>query len=338
MHIGAAVIGAGVAGPIGGAIGGWIGSALGRPATELARKAGEKLGEELLDAGGDLLLEKIKGSPANLEGLYRESLRLSLAEIIRIRPDAFSSSASWFANWDLCLKSGMPLALPSLEPRELIAVNLDALFCMTLERLDAQGRDIRHGSVSINLVTRRLLEPLVQLLKLNLPLVLNETFAGLIVKPPYDEAWKQAMLKFEFVTVEILQDVNQDLKELLQKINEQSGDIGNLKERLNEIAVLMIEVKQWVVELAERHAVPARPPQDVFFQAIGDGVWNAWNGLFFAANEAKNGLSGMAFGAAELSWGALAATADHSMGMLAEVQRQITAMQGQNPVRTTDPL
>jgi hypothetical protein len=85
IQIAAPGLGAAVAGPLGGAIGGWLGDALGHSATELVRKAGEKFGEKagekLLDTDADALLDQLADSPANLESLYRDSLRLTRGRI-----------------------------------------------------------------------------------------------------------------------------------------------------------------------------------------------------------------------------------------------------------------
>jgi hypothetical protein len=199
IQIAAAGLGAAVAGPLGGAIGGWLGNALGHPATELVRKAGErfgeKAGEKLLDAGADALLDQFADSPANLESLYRDSLRLSLANIRAHLDRALSETADWFEHWNTCLAAGVPLDLPVLQPGELLPANLDHLFRLTLERLDAQGNAISTGKstgkVSIILVTRTLPPSLVEVLNFQLPALLNETFAALIVTPAYEHAWKQ---------------------------------------------------------------------------------------------------------------------------------------------------
>jgi tetratricopeptide (TPR) repeat protein len=219
IQIAAAGLGAAVAGPLGGAIGGWLGDALGHSATELVRKAGEKFGEKagekLLDTGADALLDQLADSPANLESLYRDSLRLSLDNIRAHLDPGSSEAADWFVHWNTCLTADVPLDLPALRPGELVTTNLDHLFRLTLQRLDAQGNAISLGSVSLNLVTRTLPPSLVAVLNLQLPALLNETFAALIVTPAYDQAWKQTSLKFENVTVAMLKGLKEDNQQLL---------------------------------------------------------------------------------------------------------------------------
>jgi hypothetical protein len=173
IQVAAAGLGAAVAGPLGGAIGGWLGDAFGHPARELVRKAGEKFGEKagekLLESGTDALLDQLADSPANLESLYRDSLRLSL-DNIRVHLDpALSEADDWFVHWNTCLTAGVPLDLPTLQPGELVSANLDHLLRLTLERLDAQGNAISLGMVSINLVTRTLPPSLAEVLNLQLP-------------------------------------------------------------------------------------------------------------------------------------------------------------------------
>jgi len=113
IQIAAAGLGAAVAGPLGGAIGGWLGDALGHSASELVKKAAEKFrekaGEKLLDTGADALLDQLADSPANLESLYRDSLRLSLDNIRAHLDPGLSEIADWFVHWNICLKAGVPL-------------------------------------------------------------------------------------------------------------------------------------------------------------------------------------------------------------------------------------
>jgi WD40 repeat protein len=219
IQIAAAGLGAAVAGPLGGAIGGWLGDALGSSAkelvSELGRKFGEKAGEKLLDTGADFLLDQLADSPANLDSLYRDSLRLSLESIRDQLDPALSGAADWFVHWNICLTGGVPLDLPALQAGDLAPVNLDHLFRRTLERLDAQGNAISLGSVSLNLAPRTLPPSLLAVLNLQLPALLNETFAALIVTDEYNQAWKQTSLKFEHVTVTMLKGLKEDNKQLM---------------------------------------------------------------------------------------------------------------------------
>ena len=70
IQIAAAGLGAAVAGPLGGAIGGWLVDALGSTAIELVKEAGKKFGEKAGESwrrrSGDLLLDQLADTPANL--------------------------------------------------------------------------------------------------------------------------------------------------------------------------------------------------------------------------------------------------------------------------------
>ena len=231
IQIAAAGLGAAVAGPLGGAIGGWLVDALGSTAIELVKEAGKKFGEKaerkLAETSGDLLLDQLADTPANLESLYRESLRRSLESIRDHLDIGLTEIADWFVHWNTCLKAGVPLDLHMLEPAELVPANLDHLFRQTLERLDAQGVAISRGWVRLNLPTRPLPASLVAVLNVQLPALLNETFAALIVTPEYDQAWKQTSRKFENVTVAMLKGLQEDNRQILRKL----GELGTPKSR-----------------------------------------------------------------------------------------------------------
>jgi tetratricopeptide (TPR) repeat protein len=260
IQIAAAGLGAAIAGPLGGAIGGWLGDALGNSATELVKKAteqfGEKAGEKLLDTGTDLLLDQLKDTPANLESLYRDSLRLSLDSIRAHLDPGLSDSADWFVNWKTCLTAGMPLDLPALQPGELVSANLDHLFCRTMERLDAQGNAIRLRATSINLVERTLPESLLAVLSLQLPERLNQTFAALVVTPAYEQAWKQ-------ISFTMLKGLQQDNKQILtglaaanEKLDALGTDLQAVRANAEASAVkdqlLLITQTQLVQEIASK--------------------------------------------------------------------------------------
>jgi tetratricopeptide (TPR) repeat protein len=260
IQIAAAGLGAAVAGPLGGTIGGWLGNALGHSATELVKKAaeqfGEKAGEKLLDTGTDLLLDQLKGAPASLESLYRDPLRLSLDSIrVHLNP-GLSDSADWFVNWKTCLTAGMPLDLPALEPGELVSANLDHVFCRTMERLDAQGNAIRLRATSINLVERTLPQSLLAVLNLQLPELLNETFAALIVTPAYEQAWKQT----SFTMLKGLQQDNKQILTGLAAANEKLDALGtdlqavraNAEASAVKDQLLLITQTQLVQEIASK--------------------------------------------------------------------------------------
>src|SRR5271157_6105274 len=114
IRVAAAGFGVAVAGPLGGAVGGWLGAALGGSAAELVEKYAEKFGdkaaEKLLEIGADSLVERLKESSPNLESVYRDALRLSLAEVHSHVRDGFDD---WFANWNFCLAaSEIPVGEP----------------------------------------------------------------------------------------------------------------------------------------------------------------------------------------------------------------------------------
>lgn len=198
IRVAAAGLGAAVAGPLGGALGGWVGGAIGASAAELvekyAEKFGEKAGEKLLETVTDSLTEKLKGPSPRLEGVYREALRLSLANIhTQMRQDSFDD---WFANWENCLAASAPLNLSSIMPDQLVPQRLDGLFRLTMERLDAQGDAMRQKSLALTLQPRTIANALVSVLTARLPELLQENFRTLVVKPENDQAWKQTQLIF----------------------------------------------------------------------------------------------------------------------------------------------
>jgi hypothetical protein len=267
IEISAAGLGAAVAGPLGGAIGGWLGAALGQSANQLLKRAGEKFGEaateKLLDTGAQSLLDSLKEAPANLESLYRDSLRLSLENIRTHLDPSFNDDLSWFANWDTCLAASLPLALPALQPGELVPGNLDNLFHLTLQRLDAQGNAISQKSVSLNLATRSLPEPLLAVLDLQLPKLLNETFAALIVTPAYEQAWKETSLKFESITEKMLRSLKEDSGQILSemsvlkaKLEAQGTDLEAIRNSAAASAIkdqlLLTTQKQLLQEMASK--------------------------------------------------------------------------------------
>jgi len=267
IQVAAAGLGAAVAGPLGGAIGGWLGAALGSSASELVKKAGETFGEhaaeKLLDTGADCLLGQLKDAPASLASLYRDSLRLSLDSIHSHLDGSLSDTADWFVNWNTCLKRDVPLALPALQPGELVPANLDNLLRSTLERIDAQGSAFVRGSASINLVERTLPEPLFAALRIQLPILLNETFAALVVAPSYEQAWKQVSLKFESVTVEMLRSLKEGNQQILAelaavkaKLDAQGTDLEAVRNNAAASAVkdqlLLVTQKQLLQESAAK--------------------------------------------------------------------------------------
>src|ERR1700732_128909 len=110
IRVAAAGLGAAIAGPLGGALGVWLGRAVGGSFAKLLEtytdKFGDKAAEKLLDIGADSLIERLKDSSPAMEKVYREALRLGLAEI---REQGVGGFDDWFANWDFCLASSVPL-------------------------------------------------------------------------------------------------------------------------------------------------------------------------------------------------------------------------------------
>jgi hypothetical protein len=197
IRIAAAGLGAAVAGPLGFALGGILADALGWPAAQLVSSYAEKFGEEaakkLLDTGTDSLVERLKKSAPDLELVYRQTLRLSLTEI-KIHADP--EFEDWFANWDICLKTSVQLNLEEIQPSQLTPTKLDELFRRTMERLDAQGAAIKRKSQSLILNTRPGPDPLLAELSTRLPEIFKQNFRVLIVRPDFEQAWKEAELAF----------------------------------------------------------------------------------------------------------------------------------------------
>lgn len=192
----AAGLGAAVAGPLGGFLGGFLGDAL--TGSGVLAKYAEKFGEEgakkLLDLGTDSISEKLKTASPDLAALYRETLRESLADI---RPSAGQPFTDWFDDWNECLRAGVLLDLQEIHPDKLDVAQLDDIFRQTMERLDAQGDAIRHGSLSIHLRTREAPEQLLADLKAKLPDRFKENFQKLASSEDYKQAWAQTQMVFD---------------------------------------------------------------------------------------------------------------------------------------------
>lgn len=231
IRVAAAGLGAAVAGPLGGALGGVLGAALIETYTD---KFGEEATKKLLDLGADSLVEKLKGSSPNLESAYRETLRLSLNQIHEQADPAFDD---WFANWDLCLKTtSVALALPPVQANQLAPEDQDGLFRLTLERIDAQGAAIRQKSPSINLQCRSIPNALLSELNQQLPQLLEQNFRALIVKPEYEQAWKQAQLTFQNFADATLRRID-DKTDVLPQVAQDTAAIRKLVEGFFQSAV-----------------------------------------------------------------------------------------------------
>jgi hypothetical protein len=199
VRVAAAGLGGAVAGPLGAVLGGWMGSALGGPAAaiilEYSKKFGEKAGEKLLDVGAGSLCERLKATPPQIEGAYRESLRLALAEV---RSQVFLQDfQDWFENWDCCLAASLPLDLSTITVGHLTPEELGTLFRRTMERLDSQGTAIRHKDLSLTLKSRAMPEALFSELTARLPEPLERNFRILIVTSEYEQGWKQMQMIFQ---------------------------------------------------------------------------------------------------------------------------------------------
>jgi tetratricopeptide (TPR) repeat protein len=283
IRIAAAGFGAAVAGPLGGAVGGWLGDALGGFAADLVEKYAEKFGdkaaEKLLDLGADSLVEKLKESAPNLESAYRDALRLSLAEVHSHFSGGFDD---WFANWNFCLAASVPLDLLPIHADQLVPEKLDDLFRLTLERLDAQGAAMRQKSLSLMLECRVLPTALLSELNSQLPECLAENFRAIIVKPEYEEGWKQAQLIFQGYANAALGRIDEATQKIdrktdvlpqmaedtaaTRKMLERSFDIAvqegrvterQLEEKNADIARLTEELRKLQEQLATRASEPA---------------------------------------------------------------------------------
>src|SRR5664280_3418439 len=268
IRIAAAGFGAAVAGPLGGALGGWLGDALGGSAAELVEKYAEKFGdrafEKLLDLGADSLVEKLKESAPNLESAYRDALRLSLAEVHSHFSGGFDD---WFANWNFCLAASVPLDLLPIHPDQLVPEKLDDLFRLTLERLDAQGAAMRQKSLSLKLECRAVPEALLSELNSRLPERLEENFRALIVKPEYEEGWKQAQLIFQGYANAALGRIDEATQKIdrktdvLPQVAEDTAAIRKMLERSFKIAVQEGRVTER--QLKDKDAEIARLAEDL---------------------------------------------------------------------------
>ena len=254
IQIAAAGFGAAVAGPLGGAVGGWLGGALGGSASKFVEKYADKFGEsaaeKMLGLGEDSLLDKFKDPALRLDDLYRATLRVSLRQL---QPQiAIEDSASWFANWDRCLASNLPLQLDSIRPDQF--QHLDLLFQQTMQSIDVQGARPT-DSLSLNLNCRTLPPALLDELTGELPPLLNENFRALIVKPEYEQAWKQLMLISQDSDSAMLLETLNGVRTLLQAGREEATIKDHqLQAKDAENAKLAEELRQLKEQMASRAA------------------------------------------------------------------------------------
>jgi tetratricopeptide (TPR) repeat protein len=234
IRVAAAGFGAAVAGPLGGALGGWLGAALGGSAADLVEKYAEKFGdsaaEKLLEIGSDSLVGRLEEAAPDLKSTYREALRQSLEGVRGAAADGFDD---WFANWDLCLAAAVPLDLPATRADQLVADKLDELFVRTLERLDAQGGAIRGKTLSLKLECRVLPEALLAELNNRLPKRFEEEIHALLVKPEYEQGWKQAQLIFQGAVdaaVRRIDEATERIDRRTELLPGMAEDLASLKE------------------------------------------------------------------------------------------------------------
>jgi len=250
IRIAAAGVGGAVAGPLGAALGGLLGDALGSSATALikdyAERFGEKAAEKLLDSGTDSFIEKLKIPPPEIESVYREALRLSLAKIhLQIRSTDFDD---WFTNWNRSLTAPEPLDLSSIEPSQFSVRKLDDLFRHTLERIDEQGAAIQRNDLSLTMRTRTMPEALISELTARLPISLQETFRSLIVTSRYELAWKQTQLVFQQFTGLALGRID----ERTQRIERIVDELGKRSPAINVSGTpAPIRDDAWVLKIDE---------------------------------------------------------------------------------------
>lgn len=219
IRVAAVGLGAVVGGPLGGALGGWLGDALGSSATEIikgyAEKFGEKAAEKFAEIGADSLAERLK-KPAQLEAVYREALRRSLAEIRSEKP--WGQFEDWFANWEGCLTSSTPLQLTAIELDSLRPEKLDDLFRQTMERIDTQGAAIRRKDLSLTKGFRNMSNEFLSELAARLPERLQVHFAALIVEPQYEQAWKETELIFKKLSSAALVRIDETTQRIDRKL------------------------------------------------------------------------------------------------------------------------
>jgi tetratricopeptide (TPR) repeat protein len=276
IRVAAAGLGGAVAGPLGAALGSWFGGAIGGSAAELVEKYvekfGEHSGEKLFEIATDSLTERLKEPSLPLESVYREALRLSLADIhAQVGWDGFDD---WFANWERCLRDSNSLHLSSIALDQLVPERLDSLFRLTMERLDAQGTAIQQKKLSLILQPRIIPDALLAELIARLPERLQENLRTLAVQPENDLAWKQTQLLFQDFAHATLERIEKDVKPIpqiaedtavIRKIIEdqlnralQEGRLAKESEQTAraQVATLTVELQKLREQVTERKTEP----------------------------------------------------------------------------------
>ena len=199
VRVAAAGVGAVLAGPLGCALGAAFGHAITGPmgdlAKEYAEKFGDKAAEKFFDAGGDALADWAKGSDGDLEGAYREALRLSLHALRRGSGDGYKD---WFEHWERCLKTADVLRLEEMGAEAMEAGQLALVLRRTMVRLDAQGAALVREASSIAALDERVMpEELETALATRLPGLFDVKLQKLLVSEKYAAGFKEAQLQFQ---------------------------------------------------------------------------------------------------------------------------------------------
>jgi tetratricopeptide (TPR) repeat protein len=281
IQVAFAGLGVALAGPLGGALGGVIGNVLGDAAADLVKTCTDKIGEEaarkLADTGAESLIERLKKSAPDLQSAYRQALRQSLCEI---RNQSDPSFEEWFSNWDVCLKTSVPLNLAEIRAEQLNQENLESLFRSTMERLDAQGKAIQQRSQSLNLQTRSAPDPLIARIVTRLPEHFKENFRALIVTDEYKMAWNQAELAFRDYQRALLARIDENTsktREMVEVLYAKAVHEGRIveqriREKDEEIERLTRELMKIKEHIASRSS---EPPEAEFGKFLEEGDFDS---------------------------------------------------------------
>lgn len=251
VRIAAAGLGAAVGGPLGGILGSWIGSTLGASAAtlvqEYAKKFGEGSAEKFLEIGADSLVSRLQESSPRIEDAYRQALQLSLAQVhSRISTNEFDD---WFTNWEACLSAPVPLAISSVELKQLTQERVGDLFQDMMERLDAQGSAIRQKDISLKLRHRTIPSTLLSELIAQIPPLLEANFLTLIVSPAYEQAWKESQRILQQASETVLRRVD----ETTQRIERDLNVLPKIVEDTSAIRTHIADLRRYITgEIADQ--------------------------------------------------------------------------------------
>lgn len=284
IRVAAAGLGGAVGGPLGGALGAWLGGLLGHSAAELignyAEEFGKDAGKKLFDAASDTLIEQLKREGPDLEGVYRETLGVSLSSI---RDASVTDFEDWFAHWNLALATPGRLNLSPIQQDDFDQDKLDQLLRITLEDLDAQGKQISLKDLSIKQQRRTMPDSLFSLLQLRLPELLPESFRLLIVKPKFEQAWRQTQTAFEgFARASLLriEEAAHEIERKTQVLPQVSKDVEATRADVSELLRRILQSSQ--------QSPAANPPDDGAWQdfyetvlseggVIYEDPWDLWH-------------------------------------------------------------